>query len=326
MKTAQLKFPETHNEIIFDFHKQHSLPLEINIASDLFLPLGRDLILRGLSLKISIARPFATESIDTVFIFIRETSTAKNPVATFALDVTERRVYPIINNKIIKAKDTTIVTTEDLINYINSNLDEYYDNFIEDIVSRKPLSTGDFYVYRHVFSDGRTYFGKGKGNRASTENKRNFFYEKAKNDLGNPFSEVLCENITEEDAYSIEAALINVSREHYGYSFVLNITSGLEQVEDIGDMPINTILRLQQHRSFDLEQSRFLAKVNLFRRSTEEVGSAKEYYQDITVFQAARITKSTMNEVITAVNNVERTIGHFKIVSNDELQLELMKP
>ncbi len=226
MKATQLKFPEAHNEIIFDFHKRHSLPLEINIASDLFLPLGRDLILRGLALKISAIRPITTESIDTVFIFICEASAVKSPVATFALDVSERRVYPITNNEITKRKGDAIATTEDLINHINSNLDEYYDNFIEDVVSRKPLSTGDFYVYRHVFSDGRTYFGKGKGNRVSTESKRNFLYEKAKNDLGNPFAEVLCENIAEEDAYAIEAELINASREHYGYSFVMNITSG----------------------------------------------------------------------------------------------------
>jgi hypothetical protein len=320
-----IKFPEIHNEIVFDFHKRHTLPLEVITASDLVLPLGRDLILRGLSIKISAARPDATENINAVFIFIQETSITKNPVAIFIFDTKDCALYPFINNKIVKDKSNTITITTDLINYINSNFDENYNNFIEDTVATSSFLTGDYYVYRHVFSDGRTYFGKGIGNRISTDNKRNDLYEKAKNDLGNPFIEVICENITEEDAYTLESMLITKGREHYGHSFIVNITSGLEQAEDVGDMPINTILRLQKHRYFNLQEPRFLTKVNIFRRYSEEIGSAKEYYQDITIFQAARIVRVTMNEVIAALNSSNRVIGNFKVLSNDELQRELLR-
>jgi hypothetical protein len=162
------------------------------------------------------------------------------------------------------------------------------------------------------------------GNKRSPEAQA--FYEKAKEELGNPFSEMLCENVTEEEAYAIEAKLIAAGREHYGYSFVINITSGLEQAADIGDMPINTILKLQQHRSFNLEEPRFLARVNLFQRYSEKIGSAKEYHKNITILNAAKIAQCSMNEVIAAIYSTERTIGNYKIVSNDELQNELIKP
>ncbi|MEY4506671.1 MAG: hypothetical protein RL297_1249 [Pseudomonadota bacterium] len=276
-------------------------------------------------MKISAARPTATENIDAVFIFINETTKNKSPVAIFVLDANEHIVYPVINDFLVKDKCMAITTTSDLINHINGRLDEGYDHFIDEALARSSFSVGEYYVYRHIFSDGRTYFGKGIGNRVSTENKRNDLYEKAKNALGAPFVEVICENITEENAYTLESVLIAEGREHYGYSFVINITSGLEQVADIGDMPINSILRLQKHRSFNLQEPRFLRKVNLFRRYSEETGSAKEYHQDITIFQAARIARATMNEVIAATSNSDHTIGNYKILSNDELQYELLR-
>jgi hypothetical protein len=68
-----------------------------------------------------------------------------------------------------------------------------------------------YYVYKHTFSNGIVYFGKGSGKRIFS-NKRNKFWLNLYNKYGEPMREYLHKDISEELAYILEEAYIANSR------------------------------------------------------------------------------------------------------------------
>lgn len=62
-------------------------------------------------------------------------------------------------------------------------------------------------MYKHTFSNGTVYFGKGSGNRIYS-NKRNRYWINLYKKYGNPKREYLNKNISEELAFTLETMYI----------------------------------------------------------------------------------------------------------------------
>lgn len=67
-----------------------------------------------------------------------------------------------------------------------------------------------YYVYKHIFSNGTVYFGKGSGNRIYS-NKRNKYWMNLYKKYGNPKREYLNTDISEELAFILEKTYIEYS-------------------------------------------------------------------------------------------------------------------
>ena len=65
-----------------------------------------------------------------------------------------------------------------------------------------------YYVYKHTFSNGTVYFGKGSGSRIYA-NKRNRYWVNLYKKYGEPIREYLNTNIPEELAFTLEKAYID---------------------------------------------------------------------------------------------------------------------
>ncbi len=171
----------------------------------------------------------------------------------------------------------------------------------EFLVIQKPE---DFYVYRHIFTDGRIYIGKGKGGRILDFINRNGGYLGARKNLGDPHVFCVAERLSEADAYALEFQLIrSLSRvNNKSPGVMLNSTEGRE-LADIGDMPIRTILKLFPDWPPKGLDQKYLDWVNIYWRRSEDRGSARSYNYNLPIFKAARMIDCTMNEIVGAVQN-----------------------
>lgn len=82
-----------------------------------------------------------------------------------------------------------------------------------------------YYVYKHTFSNGTVYFGKGSNDRISS-NKRNRYWKSLYKKYGEPTREYLNTGLSEDLAFIIEAAYIDCHKQ-LGVS-LCNISTGGE--------------------------------------------------------------------------------------------------
>jgi hypothetical protein len=83
---------------------------------------------------------------------------------------------------------------------------------INNLKNQKGISVNKYYVYKHTFSNGTVYFGKGSGDRIYS-NKRNRYWTSLFNKYGEPKREYLNTGISEDLAFTIEEAFIFASRQ-----------------------------------------------------------------------------------------------------------------
>jgi len=85
-----------------------------------------------------------------------------------------------------------------------------------------------FYIYRHIFSNGAEYLGKGTGNRAyqKVASRRSKIWTRHFNKYGMPKVEILKDGLTNTDAYTLEVRFISQAKEK-GVK-LLNLTDGGE--------------------------------------------------------------------------------------------------
>ena len=97
-----------------------------------------------------------------------------------------------------------------------------------------------FYVYKHTFSDGSFYLGKGAGGRSHqfTTGRSSVYMELLKR-FGAPKVEILHKDMQEDEAYDIENKLILKSRKESAK--IINRTDGLERA-NVGVMPPQTLI------------------------------------------------------------------------------------
>lgn len=83
-----------------------------------------------------------------------------------------------------------------------------------------------FYVYRHTFSNGTLYIGKGFGDRVNKVHQRNDYWNRLYTKYGIPVKEILVKDLTEIEAFELEELIIS----EYKNSNVLlcNLTNGGE--------------------------------------------------------------------------------------------------
>lgn len=311
--------------VSFDFQRQHVLPNDLLAASQMILPVGRFLFMRGLSFYIGKPSDIFQYGFFSPFIHILDTSPQKNILLTMIYEQSDGKLYEVEGLDFHEVKLNVFETAEDVFNRcsaidFNANL-----GFIRNVVATHAFEKGVYYVYRHIFPDGRVYFGKGKDGRINIKSRNNYYNGIIENNV-DVVMDKICGNISEDLAYKIEKELIEKARYYYGAGFVINVTSGLERVQDVGDMPIRTMQVLNKYKSIKFEDPRFLQTVNIFMRFSEEVGSAKMYFEDISVFDAAKRIGCTMNDVIAVQQKGGGSIGIYKVLTNDEIKKEIERP
>ena len=89
-----------------------------------------------------------------------------------------------------------------------------------------------YYVYTHSVNDEVFYVGKGRGNRATQTRSRNRHWWNIVNKHGKPVVNIIQDNLTDEDAYSLEIKLIS----EYGISNLSNVSEGGKLYENGYDM------------------------------------------------------------------------------------------
>lgn len=83
-----------------------------------------------------------------------------------------------------------------------------------------------YYVYKHTFSNGIVYIGKGKDERAYKLSYRNKYYNHLLLKYGTPNIEILIKNLNENDAFNKEIEVIRECKENN--IILCNMTNGGE--------------------------------------------------------------------------------------------------
>lgn len=311
----------------FAFSKLHYLPEDLVSAGKLIGTIGQNLVECEVSFHTNKANDKRLDTFGNIFIEIFDTDNDKTRILTLIFDSKEIKFHKI------KSRDEFKNITEQ--NYSIDQILEFCqayrkstskDTCIPSTIFQTPKSPGNFYVYRHLFPNGKMYIGKGKNNRVNDLNSRSAIYKRTLLVDGTPKMEKLCEGISEESAYQIECKLIKELREHYGFNFLLNTSSGMEQAKDIGEMPIGTVQMLLRLNKLSLDDPKFMQPINIFKRMSPDPGSSKWYYKDISIYDAALFLKCTMNEAISAKNTNGVVINGFSILSDSEFEKEVKRP
>ena len=198
-------------------------------------------------------------------------------------------------------------------------------SYIEKISSNlQKKDIGTFYVYRHIFQDGRMYIGKGRGVRYKTIDGRSFAYQRARESQGEPFVEKLCQRMSEESAYELECKLIEELRLHFGIGFLLTKTEGMKKAE-IENMPVSTVQSLMNVGRIDPAQLVSEDRVNVFKRYDPEPGSAKMFFKGVTLFDAAKRLNCTIRHLIEVRDNGGGFINGYQILNDADFEVAVNK-
>jgi len=112
-----------------------------------------------------------------------------------------------------RESNESVVTLDWIVEFCEKQSKKYLPNFFDAILDSIEKQPGKCYIYKHIFDDGRMYIGKGVGNRLNTLSRRNAYYQQTLKEVGPPIIEKMCDNISEEAAYKIECALIEVVKD-----------------------------------------------------------------------------------------------------------------
>ena len=306
-------------DIIFDFHKRHYLPADVLQAGKNITSIAKDLVLYGVGFSVSKVNHWSFDGYGNVFLELFCTDVNRTKLIAFLFDSASNSFYEVFDRKSVQIKDENKRSLDWMLNFCKIHYESGALDCFSRIISLTDKQSGEYYVYRHLFVDGRIYIGKGKGSRYNSKNRRQSYYARTLDEVGEPLVEKICSGLSEESAYKIESELIRELRLHYGYSFVINKTEGMEKSKDIGDMPFGTLQVMQRHRKLSLDDPRFAQTVNIFKRFKPEIGSAKQYYKSISIYDAAKILNCPMNEVIRAKESSGVVINGFSILTDIEI-------
>lgn len=295
------------------------------MAAGFVLPVACELTKRGVTYHVGTPSRSHYIGYGHAFIELFDTSSDRNILLCCVYDPGDHCLYVVPTRLRFAEKFFQIRTPQELLEYLDFSVGIPLDSYVEEVLKASLGPPGEFYVYRHIFPDGRVYIGKGIGDRAHRA-KRNWMYEKAKKDVGEPVAEVLLENLSEPEAYKIEAKLISKSREILGYWFVLNMTDGLERPDDIGDMPSRTLYKMKPFLGIDLNNTKFGQKINIFWRASEAIGAERNYQRGLSIHQAALTLRCTMNEVIAAIDSPSIKIKSCAVLTDEKLETEINRP
>ena len=166
-----------------------------------------------------------------------------------------------------------------------------------------------FYVYKHTFSDGSFYLGKGAGGRSHQFTKgRSSVYMELLKRFGAPKVEILHKDMQEDEAYDIENKLILKSRKESAK--IINRTDGLERA-NVGVMPPQTLIFYDSSKN---THPKYKQRVHL--KNIKQSGS---YSISITIIDAAIKTKTTCDELLKLLSiDKNIVIGEHKFIDQEE--------
>ncbi len=313
-------------DIIFDFNKRHYLPNDVIQAGKYITTIGKNLVEYGVGLQVSKVNHQSFDGYGNVFVELFDTNANRFKLLTLIFNTDANTLHLVPDRKTVNKSQETERTLDWILDFCKKHSESGAINCFSRIISTTLTQPGEYYVYRHLFNNGRIYIGKGKGSRYKVKSRRTHAYTKTLEEVGDPIIEKLCDEISEDSAYKIECDLIKELRIHYGYSFIINRTDGMEKANDIGDMPLATLQTMLRLEKIKIEDPRFSQTVNIFKRYTPEVGSAKHYYKSIDIYNAAKILLCSMNEIIRAKESSGVVINGFCILSDIEIDREIAKP
>ena len=312
--------------ITFCPSKRHYQPRDLVAAADKIRSIGSDIVKANISFKIFKDDYPESRNFGKIHIELCDTDASKKSLLLVEFEAVSSRL--LIERALVDlncAEDGGI-SLEEITSlcsrYDRTSRAHCISTTINEI---KDKSTGSYYVYRHLFKDGRSYIGKGKGSRAKTIDGRNFAYQRAIAEMGEPTIEKLCQKMSENSAYELECTLIERLREHHGFNFLLNRTGGMEKAE-VSDMPVSTIQALVNIGKMNIEETKKEETVNIFKRYEPDPGSAKLYFKDMSIYDAAKWMRCTMNDVIKAKGQKQAVINGYSILNDEEFECALRIP
>lgn len=277
------------------------------------------MVLYGVGFSVSKVKNLSSDGCGNVFLELFCTDVNRTKLITLLFDSASDYFYQVSDRKSLKKIKKNECSLDWILDFCKTHYESDSLDCFSRIISLANKQPGEYYVYRHLFVDGRIYIGKGKGGRYNSKNRRQSYYARTLDEVGEPLVEKICSGLSEESAYKIESELIRELRLHYGYSFVINQTEGMEKAKDIGDMPFGTLHIMRRHGKINLDDPRFMQKVNIFKRFNPEFGSIKQYYKSIDIYSAAKILNCPMNEVIRAKESSGVVINGFSILTDIEI-------
>lgn len=170
--------------------------------------------------------------------------------------------------------------------------------------------TQQYYVYKHTFTDGSFYIGKGTKNRLNEVKKgRSRVCLELIDKFGPPTISIIKNGLTEDEAFQLENKEIINSRAHGCKA--INRTDGLEK-SDIGSMPPKTLLFCKNTRKKIHPKYKQIVHI----KNTKMDGS---YSIGLTIIDAAIKTDTTCDRLIELLNkDPNLTIGDSKFISHEE--------
>lgn len=267
-------------EFIFNPNNKHILPTELVSASDALLAIGGKLIKLGLFLTLHKKSINILTTGYSVLAEINERYNEKIKVIVLGWDEGNNS-FASVDSSLRILNEGELFTPDEIldfcVNYVATK------KVIQDIdlCSSEYIQPGDHYVYRHIFKDGRIYIGKGTGKRWLVTSDRNNYYDRSLKENGAPHIEKLIDNVSEDTSYKLEAIIIEANTRSLPKGFVLNQSHGMERASDIGDMPMRTIFVMENYMELNLNKVEYQQRVNIFKRSTLELGSSKEVVRQI---------------------------------------------
>ncbi|MBW8463059.1 MAG: hypothetical protein K0M68_10220 [Acidovorax sp.] len=300
--------------------KRHYQPKDLVAAADKICSIGFDVSMANISISIYKNNSEKSTDCGSVYIELREIENKENLLLLARFDEKSNQLSTQKSENNINFKDDENISLEEISWFCKIHRKNAVQQYIEKIVlNLKNKDAGSFYVYRHIFKDGRMYIGKGRGIRVKTIEGRNFAYQRALESHGEPFVEKLYQKMSEDSAYELECKLIEEFRDHCGFGFLLNKTGGMEQAR-VEDMPISTIQTLMHAGKINAAQIECNETVNVFKRYDPEPGSAKMYFKDISFFEAAKLLRCTISDIIEAKKIGCREINGYQILSDKDFE------
>lgn len=314
---------DTPRRYCYSFLTDRVAPMQLKSAAYFVSQVGAELV-RG-DLAWTICRDFGGGVPDNhpVTIEFYHVDFDKAPLLSMLLDVATGKIK--LNNSVIDDFSGDWLGLRCLVDFLLSKATSEADGFLRSTVNSYKTGSGDHYVYRHTFPNGRFYIGKGRRGRALDFVDRNSAYRRVKDQFGLPVVDFLCKDLSDEEGYSLERKLIEGFREIYRSGNLLNVTAGDEKA-DVGDMPQGTLGVLSNLGKSPVLDDKYAVKVNIFRRFGEEIGSGKQYYKKINLVDAAKLLNCSLNQVLWLSEHPEASSKNgYRVLSDADFSKEVKR-
>ena len=164
-----------------------------------------------------------------------------------------------------------------------------------------------FYVYKHTFSNGAVYVGKGSCNRAYKFSGRNDYWQKLRKKYGKPVVDILHNNLSESTAFELEIKLI---KQYEKMGFILcNLVAGGKGTSGLRHSDCS------KKKIGDSSANRQMGKLNGNYNDTLYTLQHKEYgVVTNTIYNFYKTYNLTRSSLYRVINGERKTVSGFKLL------------